>query len=62
MHYQFALKLSVGLVLKFSIETSCIAQWHSGWTTELMISSSPFHLSLPFEHLHYTRRPCVLKI
>ena len=22
---------------------------------------SPFHSSLPFEHLHYTRRPCVLK-
>ena len=23
---------------------------------------SPFHSSLPFEHLHYTRRPCILKI
>ena len=23
---------------------------------------TPFHSSLPFEHLHYTRKPCVLKI
>ena len=23
---------------------------------------SPFHSSLPFEHLHHTRRPCVPKI
>ena len=27
-----------------------------------MVDYIPFHLSLPFEHLHYTRRPCVLKI
>ena len=36
-------------------------QWQRPFTI-IVVRYSPFHLSLPFEYLHYTRRPCVLKI